>query len=410
MFASVLPKKTPVLLWVIALLVMAGCTLPDPDEATADSEENIGGAPVIYIAAPLANSTYLEGIDVNIQVQVSNAGDDIARVEFFVDSVPIAALQSPNTANAPVFSLTQTWPARGIGAHTIAVTAFRNDGTTSDPASVRINVTVRTPQTSTDDIGIIPPATIDQPVPTIGPVIVPTSDNTASTAQPTGILATNTPGVPTAFFNRTMNVRSGPGLNFAPPIGSIPQGETMEILGTNLNETWLKVSFNAGVGWVYAPYVDVTGNLTALPHEIGPPTPYPTATPPPTVTPAPTAAAVNLTVVDHFVNPPVPQCGQDFTVGMTIRNESDVSTMTGLALIQDVHKASGTVNDSSGGGLVSITLGPRGQHQVALTLNVSTYVNEVHRIEFIADVNNEIVESNESDNRQAVEYTLPPCP
>lgn len=410
MFMSETPKKIPVLLWGIALLVMTGCNLSDADGTTTpDNEQPISGKPVIYIAAPQANSTYREGIDVNIQVQISNAGDDIARVEFFVDSAPIAALQSPNAANAPVFSLTQTWPARGIGSHIIAVTAFRNDGTTSDPTSVQINVTGQTQPSSTDDIGIIPPATTGQPVATttIGPVIVPTTD---STTQPTTVQVTNTPSVPTANFTTTMNVRRGPGTNFDPPIGSMQEGQSREILGTNLYETWLKIPFNNGVGWVYAPLVEVTGNLTNLPHEIGPPTPFPTAPPPPTVTPVPTTAAVNLTVVNHYVNPPIPQCGQDFTVGMTIRNESATSTMTGLALIQDVHKASGTVNHSSGGGLVSITLGPNGEHQVAVTLNVSTYVNEVHRIEFIADVNNEIAESNENDNRQAVEYTLPACP
>ena len=89
---------------------------------------------------------------------------------------------------------------------------------------------------------------------------------------------TETPSVPMASFFTRLNVRSGPGINFYPPIGQFTEGQSTEILGTNLDGSWLKVYFGIGEGWVYASPVNIKGDISDLPREIGPPTPAPTHT------------------------------------------------------------------------------------------------------------------------------------
>ena len=403
MFAHRLPQWTRFWLLLLGLgLLISGCTLTSEtsEPESADSTTTITGAPVVDIYAPQPYSTYVEGVAVIIQARINNAGADLTRLQFTVDNQPIVTLQSPNTANAPAFSVTQTWPAVGIGAHTILVLAFRNDGTSGQ--SIPITIHVAQPSgVSANDLGIITPAS-NIPVVTGAPI----APNSPTNTPPLAIVPSNTPGVPTALVTAAqLNVRQGPGTNF-PAISTLTLNQTAEILGLNLDGAWLKIRLNQREGWVSAQYVTVQGNIANLPREAGPPTPLPTALPTPTLTPLPLA---NLTIEGHYVNPSTPHCHEDFTVGMTIRNASDVTTATGLAVIRDIRAADGLVNDSSGDTLVSVTLPPRGSQTVTVTLNVSTYVNEAHRIEWLVDVNNQIVESNENDNRQAVEYTLPPC-
>jgi hypothetical protein len=57
-----------------------------------------------------------------------------------------------------------------------------------------------------------------------------------------------------------LNVRSGPGLNYA-IIGSLRQGEPVRLLGRNWQSTWLKVD----QGWVAAAYIRTNVRLTNLP-------------------------------------------------------------------------------------------------------------------------------------------------
>src|SRR5687767_8243726 len=64
--------------WTMAALT--GCTLSFNGPEVASLPE-FDSAPVVRITAPLPNTTFLFGVAVNVQVQVSNAGPDIDRVE-----------------------------------------------------------------------------------------------------------------------------------------------------------------------------------------------------------------------------------------------------------------------------------------------------------------------------------------
>ncbi len=121
------------LIGLIALL--AGCTLN-----SAPSNQPVSGEPVVRIVSPQPNATYLEGVAVNIQATVSNAGADIDRVEIVVDGSTVATVPSPNADGATMFNATYGWSAAGVGTHTLGVTAYRSDGTSSAPASVEITV------------------------------------------------------------------------------------------------------------------------------------------------------------------------------------------------------------------------------------------------------------------------------
>lgn len=246
---------------LLAALTTTGCSLSSNAESDTADAQSIGGLPVVYLAAPPTGASYLEGVEVVIQAQISNAGADIAQVEFWVDNALVATRQSPNTTGAAVFGLAQIWTAAGVGAHTLAVTASRGDGTTG---SAEVFFYVVEPSGSPfEDMGILQPEPPESAQP-------PPADDAPPPEQDT---QTGSTGVVTALFERGMNVRSGPGLDFTPPIGSFMAGQTAEILGTNSDETWLKVRFNDGEGWVYYPYVTVQGDLRALPHEAGPTTP-----------------------------------------------------------------------------------------------------------------------------------------
>ena len=116
---------------VVVLLMATACTLNQSPEGVTVG----GGAPVVRLVSPATNATYLEGVPVNVQASVSNAGADIDRVEVSVDNAVVTTLPQPNASGLPIFSVTHTWPAAGAGSHTLGVTAFRADGSVSEPAN-----------------------------------------------------------------------------------------------------------------------------------------------------------------------------------------------------------------------------------------------------------------------------------
>jgi hypothetical protein len=300
-----------------AALLLTGCTLSG--EPVEEAVPQISGAPVVRIAAPLTNATYLEGVGVNVQIAVSNAGADIDRIEVSLDGVIAATLPDPNPTGAPSFGVTQTFTAEGVGAHTVEARAFREDGTVSEAASVSFNVVAEiAPPASPTPTNTVPPterptmtaAPTDLPtntpavtntlVPTTtgggsGVVISTTAPNTTPVAT-TGVVATTAPnatpaGAAVARFEGAVNVRRGPSTNFIPPIGTFNAGQTTPILALNTDGTWLKVSFNGGEGWILRTLVRTEGAVDSLPREAGPPIPtLPPATAVPPTSIPPTAA------------------------------------------------------------------------------------------------------------------------
>ena len=139
--------------------------------------------------------------------------------------------------------------------------------------------------------------------PTPRPTTAPTATRTprptrTATSAPT---ATHTPEPDPYFTVNTglVNVRTGPG-NTYPIIGTVAQGERFDISARNpansLRATWLQFCcVNEQSGWVYAPLLIVSHELSAIPIATDiPAVPTSTATPvPPTATntPIPPTAA-----------------------------------------------------------------------------------------------------------------------
>ncbi|MBK8022680.1 MAG: SH3 domain-containing protein [Chloroflexi bacterium] len=409
-----------VLLLAIAL-VNTGCNLNN-----VPSVGSVSGAPVVQIAVPQPGASYREGIAVNISGQVTNAGADIDRVEIAIDEALATTLDAPNPQGALAFGISHTWQAAGIGEHRIAVTAFRGDGSASETALVTISVVAGDAQAVTQEV-------LGQPLSTatttatrfVLPSVTPRPGQEVATAQPTtaaptveptlapqGVQPTAQPtaasaSAPMASFSQGINVRRGPGLEFDPPIGSYATGQTAEILAVSTGGDWYKVRYGGTEGWVYGPLTTVTGDTSALPRDPGPPRPTarPATATPVQPTNAPAASGANLVAGIVVLNPSQPICEQVFVVGLDVANLGTQATNAGgTVTLVDTRAADGTVQGNTVGGFPIIQAGQT--VRVDMSLNISTWYNEVHRLTLTIDQENIIPESDPNDNAISLEYTL----
>jgi hypothetical protein len=96
-----------------------------------------------------------------------------------------------------------------------------------------------------------------------------------------------------------VNVRSGPGIEYQPPIGWLAQGNTARITGRSADGTWWQIEYPPNTqrrGWVSAkPQYTTALDTDNVPIAPAPPLPTPappTATPTPTAWPTPTPIAM----------------------------------------------------------------------------------------------------------------------
>ncbi|MCB9450658.1 MAG: SH3 domain-containing protein [Anaerolineaceae bacterium] len=413
------PRRLMILVWALLIPVLAACNLLTTSDNSGPTTVQITGAPVVRIAAPLPNSTFLEGVTVNIQAQITNAGADINRVEVVVDNTIVATLTSPNTAGAAAFSITQSWPAVGNGQHVIAVTAFRADGSSSAPATVNINVVAQgaqvqpasaTPVTNTQPTtgtgGVQPTADTGGQANLPQPTTPPQPTNPP---EPTAVPPTSTPSNPIATFNQGANVRSGPSTLFNPPIGSFAAGATADVLGVTPAGDWYKIRYYNSDGWVFAQLITVSGDTSRIPVDAGPP--IPTLTPvPPTpvpVTPTPVTSA-NLTFAGSpSVSPHPLRCNETATIKFTITNNGTTATNAGGSVsVRDILVSSGAVLvDAPAPGFGILQPGENtGEAVVPITVGVN--YAEAHKIVITIDSGNAVAETNEGDNVYETTYVL----
>ncbi len=401
------------LIWLVLLLTLAACNLNTTSE---DIPQVVDGPPVVQIAAPLPNATFLEGVGVNIQARVSNAGAEVTLVEIAVDDTVVASLENPNTAGTPAFSIAQSWQASGSGDHVISVTAYKGE-VASDPATVSVNVVSQTGGSSTE-VTEEPEAT--EEVQTGPPASVGNEPDTSATgeeteeaeepAEPTvepSPEATNTPSVPTGTFTTGVNIRRGPGTNFEPPIGSLAANQTSEILAVNPDRSWYKIRYYNGEGWVFATLMTVSGNVDSLPVDAGPPTPIPVTNTPIPPTPVPVTATptinINLVAGNIRLNPDPPRCAQTFNISIDVFNGGS-NRWNGGGKIEIVDTASGNTTRTEGAipGIdpnQTVAVGP-------IPLTVNTNFEEEHTLTIIINPDNQVPETNKDDNRREVKYTL----
>ncbi len=145
------------------------------------------------------------------------------------------------------------------------------------------------------------------PVPTATPTATPVPSDTPTPFIPTSTPRTTpTPSTPYAIMNSPhgfVNVRSGPGVVYDPPLGTYQNTVVADVLGKQYDldgNLWWLISFPAAPfdqGWVYAPYT-LAYNVGQIPWVTAPPTPTPVYVSP---TPTPRPHAV-INSPDGFLN------------------------------------------------------------------------------------------------------------
>ena len=119
----------------------------------------------------------------------------------------------------------------------------------------------------------------------------------------------------TVIYTEPINVRGGPSTVYYPIVGRVSPGDVLPALGVSPGREWVQIAYPdapGGVGWLYATYVTVSGELTVV-------EPPPTQTPVATATINPTFAAAfffqpTATRMPTFTPPPpltVPQFADD---------------------------------------------------------------------------------------------------
>ena len=120
---------------------------------------------------------------------------------------------------------------------------------------------------------------------------------------------------------------------------------------------------------------------------------------------------VNLALGWTAVNPHPIECGLPTYVSAPVVNtgQSWFSTVSGYVkfVIENIHVRTGTITGAVEISIETSQLGPGMRHLVHFApIYVTTYVNELHRLQVRADFDNQIQETNEDDNVWFTEYIL----
>lgn len=246
--------------------------------------------PTVIITFPQPGSSFPRGREVAVQsVAAVTDGRGITRVEMWVDG-QIVNTQAVNPPTG-TYTASQPWLPTVPGSHILEVRAYNVDNVSSNPAQV---VVVVTEEMATEATPSAPDAPIAGTTP--GATPGPTGPGaTPAAGTPTEAEVDQVVGEPLVTAVIGVNVRSGPGVEYAPPIGWLAQGQTARVTGRNAENTWWQIEHPSGTaqrGWVSArPQYTTARGAENVPIIPAPPLPTatPTHTPTPTVTPTPTA-------------------------------------------------------------------------------------------------------------------------
>lgn len=239
-----------------------------------------------------------------------------------------------------------------------------------------------------------PDFVVDLPA-TATPVAGPTQPTRPTlAASPTALDTT-----PRVVANTTANVRSGDSTGYS-SIATLRANQQALVIGiSSAGSGWYYIELQDGTrGWVAPSVVTASGNIRSVPRVNPPFTP----TPPATDTPVPRA---NLAGSTPALTPSQPICNQQFQVLANITNNGSARTNSSAqVLIQNIHVASGQVQAEAIRAIPQ--LDPGQNYVVGADFTISTFYNEEHRIVVTIDVNNEVIETDTSDNVLTTTYVL----
>lgn len=210
----------------LALAALA-CSLAgggEPTETpTPEATNTPEGKPTVVIDAPPSGSETAVGEEVFIQSTATDVAG-VSNVVLTVDGVQVSSDSSPDPEGQPTFTLLQSWTPNATGAHNISVQAFRPDGTSSDPATITINVA----ETMADVTAPIQAPPLLQSLP-----------------------PTQTSGACGNIIRTQLNMRDGPNIS-ANKITTLPPGAVVSVDGYNSDGSWRHGTYNGSTGWFSA--------------------------------------------------------------------------------------------------------------------------------------------------------------
>lgn len=194
------------------------------------------------------------GQAMSIAVQASD-NVSVRQLELLVDGDSLEQLTTPQ---GPMQAMEVTWTPEAAGVHQLAVRASDAGGNTTERTETISVVDAPSPSPTR-----VPTPTVARPTPSAG-----TPSPTPKAAQ--AITAT--------VSVDTLNVRSGPGRQFA-RVGILLRGAHLSVLGGNSDASWLLIRDPEGQeGWVSCAFVAVSAPLESVPLVAEIPT-SPPATP-----------------------------------------------------------------------------------------------------------------------------------
>ncbi|MFQ3535124.1 MAG: CARDB domain-containing protein [Aggregatilineales bacterium] len=307
--------------------------------------------------------------------------DGLAAAAYDAANAVLAAIQVAGARPAQLYAALQTLPARpslqgtfdpsiGGGETTQNAVIFETNATGGGRLFARYQAGQRLP---------------NLPEQVLQPTLPP----------PTPVVVTATPAfVELTVLNDFVNVRYGPGPEYDPPIGRLPRGSKIELLGANNTYTWFTFNFQGQLAWITGDrrLVSIFGNVRTLPVVPIPPTRTP---PPPTLSPFP-----DLVVISAFLSQNPLKQNTPFNLTVTVRNQggANAGPFAVAASFQGVY---GAVNVP---GLAS-------QQQLTVVISYSG-VPDVGSFKdaVIVDLNNEVNEGpgGEANNLFEIIYSVIP--
>jgi uncharacterized protein YraI len=354
---------------LMMMLLLGACNLSGGGSPTQQPIPPTGNKPTVTITAPRNGDRFT----VNQEVLVSATATDsvgITRVRLLVNG----QISGTVTANGETtFSALFDFVPTTVGSYTLQVIAERSS-TASDPAQVQITVEQPT--------AVITPTRTPQIV--VPTSIVPTAFNP--------ICRIRTPG--------PVNLRTGPGTNFNPPITTIPGGVEVPITGRLFDNTWWVVVYNSRSGWVSANVVQVLGNCFNIPIVQPPPPPI-TLPPPITWTFTPTVTRTpSPTMTPGFPDLVVTQLDVPATLNLTGGTVSTTATVTitnlGSGATGQFSNAVTTIPGVTQE--IGVVGGLAAGQSVVLTFNLTFTAVGAYTVQVQADSGSQVTEASEVNN------------
>jgi hypothetical protein len=124
---------------LLAWLLLAGCNLQQGTPMAPPTPD----APAVEFLSPVNGSSVVQGTDLTIELVAIDPGAGVARVELLVDDVSHQEGSPVEDSVVPTFTVRMNWLADGVGRHSLAAIAYREDGTASQPTIISIQVVPR---------------------------------------------------------------------------------------------------------------------------------------------------------------------------------------------------------------------------------------------------------------------------